>query len=191
MRLILLEGMSTSGKTTVLRKLSELLEKRKIKHKAFDELQTMSRDIFSHVNSRKSIDEMKTFLQKECLPKDGLVICDRFHLSHMSITDGSISEFDEIEADLKKYDPVLIFLEISSDAIRDRLIKAKNHRGKQWEDELIKRGQTEDEAIKWFMGTQNNLLKLYNQSNLPKEIFNTTNHNYDAVANEIYTNYVV
>ena len=151
--LILLEGMSTSGKSRTMPLIVKLLGERGIECIGFEEAQTMSRQIFTHANPRKSIEEMKAFLDKECADGARVVVCDRFHLSHMAITNGSSSDFSEIERDVIVHKPLLVFLEIPKEKVRERLLCTTAYRGQRHEDEMKKRGNTEEETVKWYFGT--------------------------------------
>ncbi len=183
--LIILEGMSTSGKTTVMQLLSSRLRAEGIDSKGFEERQTMSREIFTHLDPRKSLDEMHAFLKNECSQKGRVVVCDRFHISHLVITKGSLRDLEEIEEAMKIYCPILVFLKIPEENVRERLLSAKSYRDNYWEDELRLRGETEDEAIAWFKGTQVNLFNLYQQSSLPKLLFDTSTTDFQNITTEL------
>ena len=180
-KIVLIEGMSTSGKTTVMQIVFRLLQEKDIPCKGFDELQTMSRDVFSHLDPKKSIIEMQLFLKREYSGKDTVLICDRFHISHLVITNGTLADFQKIEDCLKEYNPLVVFLEIPEEKVRERLLGAKAHRGQQWEDELSKRGANEEESIKWFLNTQHKLHALFLQSNLEKLVFNTGDNDFERI----------
>lgn len=183
--LIILEGMSTSGKTTVMKLLSDTLNASGYHSRGFDELLTMDREIFSHLDTKKSLEEIRKFMEKECTSRDAIVICDRFHLSHLAITNGSVEDLKEIEAAMKLHRPLLVFLEIPADRIQERLLSAKTHRGQQWSDELKIRGQTDTESLEWFAGTQNKLFNLYQQSSLSKVQFDTSKIKFQEIASEL------
>lgn len=183
--LIILEGMSTSGKTMVMNLLCDGLKARGIKVAGFEEQQTLSREVFTHIDPKRSLKEMHNFLEMECSEEDKVVICDRFHLSHMAITNGSIKDFKTIESEIARANSLLVFLEIPEDKINDRLINAKAHRSEQWEEELKSKGQTEKEAIKWFKGTQPKLHDLFEKSILPKIKFNTEETTFQQIASII------
>ncbi len=183
-RFIILEGMSASGKTTVMQLLADLLKANNIDCLGVDDHQILSR-IFTYQNAYESQKELREFMTKEFTQLNRVVICDRFHISHLVITKATADEFREIEEEIKAYDPLIVFLTIPKDKMKERLLSAKEYRGKEWEDELLRRGSTEDEAIEWFKGTQHKLYALYEQSTLPKVEFDTGSVSFHEIAQRL------
>jgi thymidylate kinase len=183
--LIILEGASTSGKTTVMKLLVDQLNAHGINSKGIDDHEILAH-IFSHLDPKESLKEMHTFLQRECVDKNRVVVCDRFHISHLVITKGSLDDLREIETAMSAYNPLLVFLEIPEEKFGERLLSAKSHRGEPWEEELRRRGKTDEEAIAWFKTTQPKLLHLYQKSALPKVLYDTEATSFERIAHDLF-----
>ncbi len=184
-KLVIIEGTSTSGKTTLMQLLTDHFNSSGYSSLGFDEAQTLTPEIFSNPNSVKSLEFIRSFLDKKCSSDDTIIVCDRFHLSNLAISNGSIEDLNSIEPTMKQYDPLLVFLRIPDESIRNRLLDAKVHRRKEWNEELYKRGKTEDETIAWFKGTQHKLYNLFLKSTLAKVEFNVEDMSYVEIASEL------
>jgi len=188
--LIILEGMSTSGKTMIQKALAVILKKRKIEYRIIDQNEGLPPETFAHLDSKKSMKFLLQFLAKNCNKKDEVIICDRFHLSHIAITNWSVEDMDKIETELLKYDPLVVQLSIDENRAKERLEGAVKHRGTQWVEELARRGKDRNSALDWFVGTQKKHIDLFNASKLPKVMFNTTNSNFQEIAEDISEKYI-
>lgn len=187
--IIILEGMSTSGKTTVQKELALLLDHTGINFQIIEQNFGLPKETYDDPNSNNSLQFLLKFLQNHC-EHDKIIICDRLNLSHAAITDYSDEQFKLIDKELNNYDPLLVFLKINETEIPQRLREAVDHRGQQWVDELEKRGGTFEERAKWFMDTQRKVEGLFNQSGLPKIMFNTTDKDFKRIAEEIFLKYI-
>jgi len=182
--IIILEGMSAVGKTTIQKELANILQKKHIKYRLVNEKEILPPDTFANPDPPKSIAFLTNFLHS-CNDKNEVIICDRLHLSHIAITNASDKEMVKIEQELLKCDPLLVLLVIDKQVIKKRLEDSIQYRGPSWVEELTKRGKDRDSSIKWFIGTQKRLQDLYNQSCIPKMLFDTTDSNFSEIANQI------
>lgn len=187
--IIILEGMSTAGKTMIQKELSKILMDNNIENRMVDQNEGLPPEIFSHLDSKRSYDFLVNFI-KEIANKDKIFVCDRLHLSHAAITNWEQSDLMKIEAELLKHNPLLIMLVIDEKHIKVRLEGAIQHRGDQWATEMDRRGRNDNSHIEWFTGTQNRILDLYNASKLPKVIFDTSGANFAEIAMKIFNNYI-
>lgn len=186
--IIILEGMSTAGKTMIQKELVDILEKNKVRYRVVMQNEGLPPETFIHYDSKKSLDFMLNFLQS--INKEQVVILDRFQLSHIAITNGSVDDFKMVENELIKLDAILVLLTINEDKIKERILGAIEHRGERWSDEIARKGKTPEEIEAWFLGTQNKLKNLHEQSILPKETFDTSNSNFTEIAQIIFGKYV-
>lgn len=184
--LVILEGMSAVGKTTIQKELGNILQKKHIKYRLIGEKEILPPDTFANPDPQKSVAFLTDFLHS-CNDKNEVIVCDRLHLSHLAITNASTEDMAKIEQELLKYNPLLVLLVINKQVVKKRLENSIQYRGPSWIEELTKRGQDRDSSIKWFIGTQKRLQDLYNQSCLPKVLFDTTDSNFPEIANQIIT----
>lgn len=110
------------------------------------------------------------------------MVCDRFHFSHLAITNASAEDFQAMEEDILRHDPLLVLLEIPEDQVKERLLHARGHRSPYWEEELSQRGKTMDETVGWFTETQRNFQRLFENSRLPKMQLDTGKGNFAELA---------
>lgn len=188
--LIILEGMSTTGKTMVQNALADILTKKKIKYQIVDQNEGLPPETFVHRNPQKSLDFLMNYLKNNCAGKNTVYIFDRFHLSHFAITNGPTEYIVQIEQEILKYDPLLVLLTVDENKVKDRLEGAIQYRGDQWIENLALKGENRDEQAKWHLGTQRKHIQQFEISNLPKAEFNTTYSNFGKVAQNIYEQYI-
>ncbi|MFA6082566.1 MAG: hypothetical protein WC773_04115 [Patescibacteria group bacterium] len=184
--IIILEGIPTSGKTDVIKVLGEKFKSRGVSCEVFDESKRISPETYTHPDPKNSIAQLTAFLKKECSSDKKVTICCRFHLYHLNITNGSPADLVEIEKVIREYNPMLVLLQVPEDIIKQRLLYSKALHETKWQEELKRRGQSEDNAVEWYKMYQYKLLALYHDSTLPKIMYHTESLNFDEVADDIY-----
>lgn len=188
--IIILEGMSTVGKTMVQKALADILDEKKIKHQIIEQNEGLPPETFSHLNPKKSSEFLHKYLKENCQDSGVVYIFDRLHLSHFAITNGSDEYIKEIENELLKYNPLLVLLTVDEEQAKDRLEGAIEYRGDQWIENLALHGEDRDEQTKWHIGTQKKHIGQYSLSELSKIIFDTTDSNFQKIAEEIFEKYI-
>jgi len=188
--IIILEGMSTVGKTMVQKSLDDILSKENIDHKTIDQNEGLPPETFEHLNPKKSLEFLHKYLKENCQNPSTVYIFDRLHLSHFAITNGSDEYMSEIEEELLKYDPLLVLLTVDEARVKERLISAIKYRGDRWVKELEKRETTGRTATDFHIGTQRKHVKQYEESKLPKIVFDVTNSDFQTVAEQIFEKYI-
>lgn len=184
MKTIVIEGLSTSGKTTIANKIAKLCGERKIDCKIIDENTTLM-PILQNRDPKVSSDHILGILKKAYSECHDLVIFDRLHLTSIAITDSSIDDFDEIENILKEHETMLVFLEIDEDKIESRIFNSIEYRGEWWREHLAKKGDRAD-VMKHYLDSQKKLFVQLERTKLSKMIFNTSSENYDDIAQEVF-----
>jgi thymidylate kinase len=187
MKILIIEGIPTSGKSSVIKKISELLGEDQVR---------VYREPETHIPIMDKPEELHTEFF-ESLIRDAVesganfVIFDRFHLTQAIRAKVSIGEYSEIENLLVKQKTLVAYLQVDESAIADRIRLAAEHRDKerseyfQWGEYFQTKGKTFDEIAKHYLIQQRNKTKLLNQSKLKSRIFDTTHHEYKAIASQI------
>ncbi len=183
MRTIILEGIATSGKSTVIDQLSSLLSP-DVKLKIVPEAETLMK-IVDNTDKYVSIKYLTDLIDRVYSKSFDVVVFDRLYLTHIFRTHSSMADFSVIENMLSKFMPETIFLEVDDAAIAQRVAKASEHREPQWKEYIYTKGQTIDEVADYYIQQQRVQLQNLNASTLPYRIFNTTEHNYKDVIEEI------
>jgi thymidylate kinase len=174
---IIFEGIATSGKSTLIKMMQQSL-----KAQVFSEEQTHE-PIMQNMASA-NLPFFKSLLSKIDKQAD-VVIFDRLYLTQAFRAKIPLIAYTEVEDELLDYSPTTIFLKIDEDTIAARVLKATEHRQTSWGDYIKTKGKTPDEIAKYYIKQQKSQLKLLEQSKLPSKIFDTTNHDYEKIAEEI------
>jgi len=180
-KILIFEGIPTSGKTTLISKLAKSLEK--FRTKIIFESET-----WMPLIDNKTPEFALHFLDKitDNLPTDlDFLIIDRLHLTHIFKTDSSLDFFDKIEEKLVNLDAKLVFLTVESEQIWDRIEKSFKHRDISWQDYVTKKGD-KMEISNYYQSQQQKLGELAYQSKLNCLKINTTNQDFESYAKEIF-----
>ncbi len=183
-KLIIFEGIASSGKTTLINKLKDKLAS-DFSVKVISETETLMPLI-----DNKSPETAITFL-KECLEntlknfQEEVFIIDRFHLTHAFRTNTTLSDFKDIEDKLKiLYTPFLILLTIDDELIKQRITKTAELRGTTWAKG--KQG-TIDEKVEYYKNQQEELIHLVKESEINSLLLNTSHMNWNELTKSIYS----
>ncbi|GAC1392131.1 MAG: hypothetical protein NVSMB46_07070 [Candidatus Saccharimonadales bacterium] len=181
MKILILEGISTSGKSCLIKKLSELLIKQKIL--IFGEPMT-------HIPIMNKPNELhvgffRTLISVAVKADANAVIFDRLHFTQAFRAKADIAHYAEIERLLMKQDTFVAYLKVDDNAIAERVRLAAEHRDKEWGDYIYTKGKTMDEIAEYYITQQRSQLELLTQTKLINQVFNTTQHNYQEIAKKI------
>lgn len=185
MRILIIEGIATSGKSSLIKQLTELLHKQKllVLGEPATHIPIMNKTDELHVEFFKS-------LIKDAVKADAdLVIFDRLHYTQAYRAKANAAEYSEIENLLATHDTFVAYLQVDEDAIADRVRLAAGHRDKEWGDYVHTKGKTFDEIAGYYVAQQRSQLKLIAQTKLTLQVFNTTQHNYQEIAELIINNW--
>lgn len=178
MKVLIIEGIATSGKSTVISQLKKSLPELRVV--VADESEThipIMKD-----TSDKHIGFFKEIIYRLSATEADILIFDRLYLTQAFRAKCDIKDYSEIEELLSKYSPLTIFLKVNEDAIEDRISMASKHRGS---DYFKSRGETSEERVQYYIDQQRHQLLLLERSTLPYKVINSTNHNYDAIVQEV------
>ncbi len=182
MNILILEGIATSGKSTIITELSKDLSA-KISIMVADETEThipiMEKLNESHIGFY--LDLINDYLNKRA----DVVIFDRLYLTQAFRANIGLKEYEPVEKLLLPHAPLTIFLKVDEGSIAERVSKATEHRDSEWGEYVKTRGASVEEIAQYYIEQQRNQLQLLKQSIIPYTIFDTTNHDYTRIKNEI------
>lgn len=187
MRTIIFEGIATSGKTSVEKHLSVLLESKKMSYLLVDEAATLL-PILNNKSVEKSLEFLKKSISFAFEQKKDVYIFDRLHLTHSLRTQTDLQAFKEIENELNGHNPIIIFLKIDEDKIPERVSWALNNRAASW----IRHAKTygsNSQIIEHYIAQQRELQETIGSSLLPSVIIDTSSLNFKGIAETIYRDY--
>ena len=181
MRVIIFEGIATSGKSTLIKLLQKKFQEPS-KTIVFNEEET-------HEPIMKDTSGINVSFFKSLLAKidkgSELVIFDRLYLTQAFRANVKLDVYAEIEEELLAYSPIIIFLKVDESAIVERITKAAEHRRTSWADYIKTKGSKPEEIANYYIQQQQSLQELLGQSSLHYKIFDTTDHEYNKIADEI------
>jgi|TARA_B100001971_G_C18095904_1_gene486077 thymidylate kinase len=181
MKILILEGIATSGKTTIKNKLEKYFDKKDLKYLVVEEDETLM-PILHNTTKRLAIAHLKKVIEKALAQKKDILIFDRLYFTHIFRTKSSINDFKKIE-NLLKRSSLLIFLKIDKKKIGKRISDTMNKRPK-WADYVCKKGNKKD-IIKYYATQQELLLKLLKKSSVKHAIYNSTKNNFKNITKDI------
>lgn len=179
MKTLLLEGMATSGKSTIIKQLGDELGTN-MSIKIVPETETLMK-IVENTDRSVSIAYLSELIKNVYSHDYDVIIFDRLYLTHIFRTHSSMADYKVIEDGIRQYTPETIFLEVDESAIAERVARASEHRDPEWKDYIYTKGETIEEIADYYIQQQHNQLTLLEQSTLPHTIFNTTNHDYAQI----------
>lgn len=181
MQILLVEGIPTSGKTTITTQIAKLLAKQKVK--IIDENTTWM-PLIDNQNPQTALDFLKTKIAEfENLDTDFLII-DRLHLTHAFKTNSDLDFFASVENWLLENNAKLVLLTIQKDEIHKRIEQSFQHRDSSWQEYVNKKGNIE-EIKTYYQNQQKTLLQLAINSKLDCLKIDTTSQDFERIAKEI------
>ena len=180
MNIIIFEGIASSGKTTIEKRLFEHLSDTKIISES---------DTLMQLIDNEDVDVAKNHLSQLFEKIDGAdtknIILDRFHITHAFRTKTNVSDFSEIEERLKSFGKVLlILLTIRSEAIRGRIEETMEYRKEGW-DKGSRGVKTIKEKVDYYKAQQERLRQLISESTLSHIEVDTTLKDWVSAGQEI------
>ena len=188
--MLIVEGIATSGKSSLIKEIIDLLRKDKVR--VYSESET-------HVPIMEDRNELHIEFFKDLIEdaeksEAELVIFDRLHFTQAFRAKVDIVAYAEVEDVLLSQHTLIAYLQVEESAIKERVefsskhprvALSSEHSGENWGEYIKKKGQSFDEIAAYYAGQQRNQLKLLEQSKLESRIFNTTHHEYKAIANQL------
>ncbi|TSC52323.1 MAG: Uncharacterized protein LiPW41_534 [Parcubacteria group bacterium LiPW_41] len=185
MHIIIIEGITTSGKTSVFTNLKRYADEHNIKSVFISEEETTTPYIDS-VSLESNKNALNNLVRNALSKKSDLLVFDRLYFAHTFKTGGTTEDFREIEELLNGYDTTMFFLEIPESSIEKRITESMQYRYKGWVDYVMNRaGGDIKKVVSFYTDRQRESKNLFNKSILKKYILDTASQNYVAITREI------
>lgn len=181
-KIIILEGIATSGKSTVIKYLSQLLDKSNLTFTIVGEDVTLM-PILNNTEKEVSLDLLKRVINNAIQEGKDLIVFDRLFFTHIFRTSSEYSDFREIE-EMIQNSALLVFLKIDEEQIPARIEYARQHRDKAWDDYIRTKGSNE-EIYSYYINQQRILEKFINKTSLKYQVYNTTNLEFESIAQDL------
>lgn len=182
MQTIIVEGIATSGKSSLIRQLKAKLAD-KLDICVADESET-------HIPIMKESDQLHIGFYEELIDRlvrdsPDLLILDRLYLTQAFRAKSSLAAYADIEDRLSSVNAMTIFLKIEPAKIEERIQKAVAHREPEWGEYVSTKGNTASQQAEYYKAQQEAQLGLLRRSALPYKIFDSTTNNYTRIADDI------
>lgn len=185
MKIVILEGIATSGKTSVRKEFEKILETKSLKYLFVDESETLM-PILHNFDPKISSDYITNILDKYLNLDTDVLIFDRLYLTHLWKTGSDMDMFEGFVEKLKKHKALLCYLEIPEEKIQERIQGAMSHRDEKWAEYVREKGESMLEITDYYTNQQKELLNLLTQISIPYQVFDTADLNFKGIAETIY-----
>jgi thymidylate kinase len=181
MKILILEGIATSGKSTITDRIREQLVGMSVRVVTEEE---------THIPIMKQTSELHITFFEELIKrlvtdKPNLIIFDRLYLTQAFRAGVSLEEYSDLENVLSKYDTLTVFLKVDDHAVAERVTSAVEHRNPAWGEYVKTKGKTTSEIADYYISQQRNQIDLLNASKLAHMVCDTTNHDYKEITKQI------
>ena len=183
MKIIILEGIATSGKTTIKKLLENYLKTKNSNYKIIEEDETLM-PIHKNTNKQIAINHLNKILKKYINQKVDYLVFDRFYFTHIHRTNATLKDFEKIESELLKNNTQIIYLKINNNKIKERIFNAMIHRPKDWGNYVKSLGNKE-KIINYYTTQKTNQIKILKQTKIKNKIYNTTNLDFEKITKQI------
>jgi thymidylate kinase len=180
-KILVLEGIATSGKSSVATAIAGQLKAQVVQVVSEDETHIPIKQRTEELHS----DFFKRLIEQYIDKRPDLLIFDRLYLTQAFRASVSLDEYLTIEEILIKHGAQTIFLKVNQMAIIERLSKSLALRDPAWEEYVKTKGSNMTQIANYYLGQQQNQLSLLRTSKIPYKIFDTTTEKYQEIALQI------
>ncbi|MBI2410834.1 MAG: hypothetical protein HYV32_03005 [Candidatus Kerfeldbacteria bacterium] len=185
MKIIILEGIATSGKTIINNLLIQYCREKNLTYAVIGEEETLM-PILHNTDVDIAKQHLKKILEQYLQQHVDVLIFDRLYFTHVFRTQSSIHDFQDIEDLLREHDVHLYLFTIDEERISQRIFDAMKHREQAWQKYVESKGNRE-EIISYYTNQQRWLMEQVQQSSVPHTILNTTDMDFDYCMQKIVT----
>lgn len=178
MKIIIFEGIASSGKTTIEKLLAQTLPNSKV----LTEGETLM-PLIENRDPEIAVNHLNQFLERFREEKAEYLIIDRFHFTHVFRTKSDFHIFSDFETNLQKVGDVLVvLLTVNPAYIKERIEETILYRKDNWKKGV--QGSAEEKS-KYYTEQQGVLDALASSSRLPILKIDTTAKSWDKYMNQI------
>jgi hypothetical protein len=184
MKIIILEGITTSGKTSVRNELENIFKSRNLDYLFIDENETLM-PILHNTDLKVSVDYLNNIIDKYISLNKQVLIFDRLYLTHIWRVKSGLIPFQESANKLITHNTTICFLKIPETKIPDRIKVAISHREESWIKYVKSKGNTEKDIFDYYTNQQKDLLYLLDSVSINHRVFDTGDMDFKRITQEI------
>lgn len=183
-KIVILEGVTTTGKTTIFNNLKRFSEENGLNWVFISEEQTIIPIIDSQDKEYINAHFLKLF--KKYVSKKGVYIFDRLHLSSFFKTQATIEDFRVIENKLLEFDTYIFMLHVCGNKLKERIIESMGYRNIGWSKYVLKKvGGKKIDVAKLYIKRQDEILKILKESALKNKVMDTYSQDFVTPTRQI------
>ncbi len=185
MKVIIFEGIATSGKTTVTKLLADRYRALGKTVLVVDEQETLMPIIedWSHeANITRCLESIKSATKEN----PDIILFDRLYFSHIFRTECDFADFEQVREALSLLNPTFVLLIVDPRVIESRIFESLRHRDASWAEFVWKKGRNRDEIIAYYTDQQQWFQRALAQTNFSKLIIDTTDQGFAAAAEQVF-----
>jgi hypothetical protein len=184
MKIIILEGITTSGKTSVRNELENIFKSLNINYLFINEDETLM-PILHNTDLNISVNYLKNLIDKYISLNKQVLIFDRLYLTHIWRVKSGLIPFQESANKLIAHNTTICFLKIPETKISDRIKGAISHREESWVKYVKSKGNTEKDIFDYYINQQKDLLKILDNISINHRVFDTGDMDFKRITQEI------
>jgi thymidylate kinase len=184
-RIIILEGVTTVGKTTVFCNLQRYSKEHGFKWLFIPESETIM-PIIDSVNQKFNNEHFKDLFKNKFCKNADLYIFDRLHFSSIFKTGAKAKDLEEIEKILYKFNTQIFMLYVQKDFLRKRIEESMEYRDVKWNNYFLDKVDGHKEKIAdIFIRRQSLIKKMMCRSMLRTHILDSSDQNFVRITRQI------
>jgi len=183
MKIIILEGIASSGKTAIKNYLCEYLKNKRLNFIIVEEDESLM-PILDNKDPHVAINHLKEAISKYLKKNVDVIIFDRLYFTHVFRTKSELDTFSEIENLIKLHNAKIFLLKIDESQIKNRIFGAMKHRGEKW-SQYVKSKGNDEEIVDYYTKQQRKLIELLEQTSLEHETLDTTGKDFESISEKV------
>ncbi|PIN93969.1 hypothetical protein COU54_00885 [Candidatus Pacearchaeota archaeon CG10_big_fil_rev_8_21_14_0_10_31_24] len=184
-RVIILEGVTTTGKSTIFNNLKRYAEEHKLSWFFIPEIDTII-PIIDNIDQTENNEHFKKLLKQTFSKKYDLYIFDRLHFSSIFKTGAQMKDLQDLEKTLSQFDTQIFMLYVPEDLLRERIRESMKYRDVDWTKYLLNKvGGNKEKVADFYIERQNFIKKLIKESILKINIIDTSDQNFVKATRQI------
>jgi thymidylate kinase len=182
MKILIFEGIATSGKSTVIRSLEKRLRAENLFVLSEDETHLPIREKRENLH----LDFFMRLVARLTEAQPAVALVDRFYLTQAVRARSPLTAYATVEDMLQKHDVQTVLLTVAEDKIAERLRNASEHRDTEWLDYLKSKGEDFETISQDYIAQQRKLIELTHDSSLPCQFYETSASDYGQIVDQLY-----
>lgn len=184
-KIIILEGVTTTGKSSVFYNLQRYAKEHNLNWIFVPETETTI-PIIDSIDPKKNNNHLEKLLKRALGQKADLYVFDRLHFSSIFKTNAKTEDLKEVEEILSEFDAQIFMLYVPVISLRERIKESMKYRNVEWTEYLLNKvGGDKEKVADIYVNRQELVMQLMKKSLLKINIVDTSDQNFVRVTRQI------